>query len=120
MEKYVSHLEKDQRTLDEKIRKKNIEVERSEKRLKLLTNMKPAYMDEYERLESELEKIYEIFIEKFRNLDYLEHQLDIYNKLEEKKFQESQEKIKNRWNKIREGEIRELIGEQEIDENMLE
>ena len=35
--------------------------------------MKPAYMDEYERLEHELEKIYEVYIEKFRNLDYLEH-----------------------------------------------
>jgi clusterin-associated protein 1 len=86
MARYVQNLERDQRTLEEKIKKRTLEVERAEKRLKLLTSTKPAYMEEYERLEHELEKIYEVYIEKFRNLDYLEHQLDIYTKLEEKKF----------------------------------
>ena len=33
-------------------------------------------MEEYERLEIELEKLYSIYIEKFRNLDYLESELD--------------------------------------------
>ena len=51
MEKYVVNLEKDQKTLDEKIKKRTLEVVRADKRMKLLTNMKPAYMDEYERLE---------------------------------------------------------------------
>lgn len=43
-----------------------------------MTNVKPAYMDEYERLERELEKLYSIYVEKFRNLEYLEHELDEY------------------------------------------
>jgi len=30
-------------------------------------------MDEYEKLESELEKFYSIYVDKFRNLDYLEN-----------------------------------------------
>lgn len=105
--------------MDDKIKKRNLEVDRAEKRLKLLTSTKPAYMEEYERLENDLEKIYEVYIEKFRNLDYLEHQLDLFNKLEEKKFQESQKKIQDRLRKIKEGEYRELMGE-EIDEGMLE
>ena len=46
-------------------------------------------MDEYERLERELEKIYEEYIEKFRNLDYLEHELDVYNMMENEKFEET-------------------------------
>ncbi len=46
-------------------------------------------MDEYERLERELEKIYEEYIEKFRNLDYLEHELDLYNQMELEKFDET-------------------------------
>jgi len=58
MQKYVQNLEKDQRSLEEKIKKKTLDVERSEKRLKLITNMKPAYMEEYEHLERELENIY--------------------------------------------------------------
>ena len=48
--------------------------------------VRPAYMDEYERLEQELEKIYENYIIKFRNLTYLEQQLEEYNKLEQDKF----------------------------------
>lgn len=43
-------------------------------------------MDEYERLEQELEKVYENYIIKFRNLTYLEQQLEEYNKLEQDKF----------------------------------
>ena len=48
-----------------------------------MTSVKPAYQEEYDRLEYELEKLYQIYVEKFRNLDYLEHQLDIWNKREE-------------------------------------
>ena len=58
MQKYVTNLERDQKTLEEKIKKKTLEVDRVEKRLKMITNMKPAFMDEYERLENDMEKIY--------------------------------------------------------------
>ena len=58
MTKYVTNLERDSRTLEEKIKKRTQEVERGEKKLKLLQNMKPAYMEEFERHESELARIY--------------------------------------------------------------
>lgn len=32
-------------------------------------------MDEYERLEVELQKLYSLYVEKFRNYTYLDHQL---------------------------------------------
>ena len=35
-------------------------------------------MEEYEKLELELEKLYAVYVERFRNLDYLEHELDQY------------------------------------------
>lgn len=54
--------------------------------------MKPAYMEEYTRLEYELEKLYQIYIEKFRNLDYLEGELDQFNLIEKKK-QDQKNKI---------------------------
>ncbi len=38
-------------------------------------------MDEYEKLEGELAEEYEIYLEKFRNLDYLEHELDLHSKV---------------------------------------
>ena len=72
-------MEKDEKTLEEKIKKRQLDLERVEKRMVNLINVKPAYMDEYLRLEKELERLYTIYLEKFRNLDYLEHQIDRYN-----------------------------------------
>ena len=51
-------------------------------------------MDEYEKLESELEKFYQIYIDKFRNLDFLENQLDIYTTKEQEKREESEAALK--------------------------
>ena len=82
MEKYVKSLTDDERTLEEKIKRKNLEIERATKRLKSLSNIKPAFVEEIERNEKELEKLYSIYLDKFRNLDYLEHQVDKYNDIE--------------------------------------
>ena len=57
MQKSVENLDRDQRTLDEKIKKRTLELERSKKRYEGMAQVKPAFMDEYERLELELEKI---------------------------------------------------------------
>lgn len=46
-------------------------------------------MDEYEKIEVELSRLYEVYMEKFRNLTYLEQQLDEYNRLEQDKFEVS-------------------------------
>lgn len=50
--------------------------------MKSLKNVKPAYMEEYERLERELEKLYGNYLDKFRNLEYLEHTMDLHNQEE--------------------------------------
>ena len=39
-------------------------------------------MEEYERLEEELSRLQEIYIIKYRNLDYLENELEAFNKIE--------------------------------------
>lgn len=38
-------------------------------------------MDEYEKLERELSDEYEAYVTRYRNLDYLQHELDDYNKV---------------------------------------
>jgi clusterin-associated protein 1 len=43
-------------------------------------------MDEYEKVEVELVKFYELYMERFRNLTFLEQQLDEYNRGEQDKF----------------------------------
>lgn len=40
---------------------------------------RPAFMDEYEKLEKELQRQYEIYLARFRNIEYLEHELDLYH-----------------------------------------
>jgi clusterin-associated protein 1 len=64
MKKYVKNLEKDEKTLDEKIKKRSLDLDRAEKRLKTINNVKPAYMEEYERLERDMEKLYSIYLDK--------------------------------------------------------
>ena len=120
MKKYLQNAEKDEKTLEEKIKKKKLDLDRADSRLKTLTNVKPAFMEEYERQERELEKLYNEYLEKFRNLDYLEHQLDIFNKQEEEKLIESQKLLDKIKKTLQEEEKKILLGEGEIDEELLE
>ena len=55
----VRDLEADEKGLDAKIKRKQAELERSEKRLKSLQSMRPPFMDEYEKLEKDLVVHYE-------------------------------------------------------------
>lgn len=47
-----------------------------------LVHCRPAYMDEYERVEVDLQKQYAVYVEKHCHLSYLEHQLDLVNQAE--------------------------------------
>lgn len=38
-------------------------------------------MDEYEKLEKELQRQYEVYLARYRNIDYLEHELDLYHQV---------------------------------------
>lgn len=81
MRKQCRDLEADEKGLGEKIKRKQAELERHEKRLLSLASVRPAFMDEFERLEKDLVKHYEGYLERFRNLDFLEHELDLYHKV---------------------------------------
>ncbi len=85
----------DEAELDNKIKRRRQEFDRAEKRMKGIVNVKPEYQDEYERLEAELERFYQIYVEKFSNIDYLEYELDRYNLQEEKRKKEDQKLIEN-------------------------
>jgi clusterin-associated protein 1 len=78
-------LQEDEESLQEKISKKQADLDRCKKRLKVpppttpllaspspgqdLENVRPAFMDEFEKLEKELAKIYGTYVEKFRNVE---------------------------------------------------
>ena len=120
MQKQCDELSADERTLDTKIKKKQSELERHEKRLKSLQTVRPAFMDEYEKLERELQKQYTVYLERFRNLDYLQNELEMYNKSEKEKLDENDRSLKRMQKRLREEELRILRGEQDINDQSVD
>eukprot|EP00746_Dinoflagellata_sp_MGD_P155007 gnl/MRDRNA2_/MRDRNA2_85161_c7_seq1.p1 gnl/MRDRNA2_/MRDRNA2_85161_c7~~gnl/MRDRNA2_/MRDRNA2_85161_c7_seq1.p1 ORF type:complete len:428 (+),score=122.20 gnl/MRDRNA2_/MRDRNA2_85161_c7_seq1:109-1392(+) len=116
MKSMTEELQKDEKSLEGKIKKKRQELERQRKRLDQLVTVRPAFMDEYEQLEQELEKYYDQYVGRFRNLDYLEHELDRFNKDEEEKMEENKRALKKMQKRLRDEEWRMLRGEGEDDE----
>ncbi|KAK3089746.1 hypothetical protein FSP39_006164 [Pinctada imbricata] len=90
----LDNVASDEANLEAKIEKKKSELERNNKRLTTLQSVRPAYMDEYEKLEEDLEKLYDAYMIRFRNLTYLESQQEEYHRAEQDKFEETEEKLK--------------------------
>ncbi|XP_041863287.1 clusterin-associated protein 1 homolog [Melanotaenia boesemani] len=100
----LSNVVSDETSLDAKIEKKKQELERHRKRLQTLQSVRPAFMDEYEKIEEDLQKQYDIYVEKFRNLSFLESQLDEYHSLEQERFEEAENTLRIMQHKLREEE----------------
>ncbi|XP_051930556.1 clusterin-associated protein 1 homolog isoform X3 [Hippocampus zosterae] len=98
----------DEASLDAKIEKKKQELERSRKRLQTLQSVRPAFMDEYEKIEEDLQKQYEIYVAKFKNLCFLESQLEDYHKLEQERFEEAENTLRMMQQNLKE-EDRDLM-----------
>ncbi|XP_028395560.1 clusterin-associated protein 1-like [Dendronephthya gigantea] len=104
----LDNIASDEANLETKIEKKKAELERNQKRLKSLESVRPAFMDEYEKLEVELKSIYEVYMEKYRNLAYLEHLLEEVNRTEQNKFEETEANLREIQEKIRSEEKKSL------------
>ncbi|XP_075686579.1 clusterin-associated protein 1 isoform X3 [Rhinoderma darwinii] len=92
--------------LESKIEKRKKELERNRGRLQTLQSVRPAFMDEYEKLEEELQKQYEIYMDKYRNLCFLEQQLDDHHRVEQERFEEAENTLRLMQSKLREEENR--------------
>ncbi|XP_044056535.1 clusterin-associated protein 1 homolog isoform X1 [Siniperca chuatsi] len=104
----LSNVVSDETSLDNKIEKKKQDLERNRKRLQTLQTVRPAFMDEYEKIEEDLQKQYDTYVEKFRNLCFLESQLDEYHRLEQERFEEAENTLRMMQHKLRE-EDRDLM-----------
>ena len=71
-------------------------------------------MDEYEKLEKELQKQYDVYVCKFRNIDYLENELNLYHMQEKEKLEASERYMKKMQKKLREEELKLLRGEKDF------
>nr|XP_025714879.1 clusterin-associated protein 1 isoform X3 [Callorhinus ursinus] len=104
----LNNVASDEANLEAKIEKRKLELERNRKRLQTLQSVRPAFMDEYEKIEEELQKQYDIYLEKFRNLAYLEQQLEDHHRLEQERFEEAENTLRLMQNKLKEEEKRLL------------
>jgi clusterin-associated protein 1 len=115
LKRMCEELEREEKGTQVKIKKKAQDLERLNKQLSRLVTVRPQFMDEYEKLERELERLYDQYLERFRNLDYLEHELDLLNKAEQNKMEENERALKRMQKRLHEAEWRLLRGEQEGD-----
>ncbi|XP_072607519.1 clusterin-associated protein 1 isoform X12 [Vulpes vulpes] len=104
----LNNVASDEANLEAKIEKRKLELERNQKRLQTLQSVRPAFMDEYEKIEEELQKQYDVYLEKFRNLAYLEQQLEDHHRMEQERFEEAENTLRLMQNKLKEEEKRLL------------
>ncbi|XP_064582005.1 clusterin-associated protein 1 isoform X2 [Zonotrichia leucophrys gambelii] len=94
----------DEANLEAKIEKRKLELERSQKRLQTLQSVRPAFMDEYEKIEEQLQRQYSTYLEKFRNLTYMEQLLDDHRRTEQEMFEEAANMLRLIQNRLKEEE----------------
>ena len=102
----------DENNLESKIEQRRAELDRSQKRMATLQQVRPAYMDEFERLEEELSVLYSEYVLKFRNLTFLEHQLDQLRMNEEA----AEQVVKRNAERLREERRLRGTGDDELDQ----
>ena len=73
-------------------------------------------MDEHEKPEIELQYHYNVYLERFRNLHYLQKELDMCEKEESDKLRDASRTLKIMQKKLRDEELRILHGEEDYSE----
>uniref|UniRef100_A0A2L2YK76 Clusterin-associated protein 1-like protein n=2 Tax=Parasteatoda tepidariorum TaxID=114398 RepID=A0A2L2YK76_PARTP len=101
----IENIAADEANLEAKIEKRKMDLERNQKRLQTLKSVRPAFMDEYERLELELEDLYKTYVMKFTWLAYLEQQLEELERLEQELVLQREEVTKRMVEKLRQDDL---------------
>jgi clusterin-associated protein 1 len=73
--KQCEQLANDEDTPRSKIKQRRHDLERQSKRLMSVQTIRPAYMDEYEILEQELQELFKQHFQHYRNVDFYEPEL---------------------------------------------
>merc|ERR1719261_400833 len=120
LKQMLANLSSDESSMQQRIDKKRSELDRHEKRFASLKAVRPAFMDEYERLEAELSAHYSMYVQAWRNMSYLESELDDINASEEDRIAENDRQLKNMQRRLREEELRVLRGQTKVDERALD
>ncbi|KAH0956014.1 hypothetical protein HN011_009691 [Eciton burchellii] len=99
--KQIDNVKETEQNLDTRIERRRIELDRNQKRLQTLKKVRPAFMEEFEKLEVELRALYEDYLQKFRYLAYLEHLHEEAAKAEQERFERRQAATKKQLEQMR-------------------
>ncbi|XP_076289260.1 clusterin associated protein 1 [Lasioglossum baleicum] len=99
--KQIDNVKDTEQNLDVRIERRRIELDRNQKRLQTLKKVRPAFMEEFDKLEIELRSLYDDYLQKFRYLAYLEHLYEDAAKTEQERFERRQEATRKQLEKMR-------------------
>ncbi|XP_076646087.1 clusterin associated protein 1 [Halictus rubicundus] len=99
--KQIDNVKDTEQNLDVRIERRRIELDRNQKRLQTLKKVRPAFMEEFDKLEVELRSLYDDYLQKFRYLAYLEHLYEDAAKTEQERFERRQEATRKQLEKMR-------------------
>ncbi|XP_078052995.1 clusterin associated protein 1 [Augochlora pura] len=99
--KQIDSVKDTEQNLDGRIERRRIELDRNQKRLQTLKKVRPAFMEEFDKLEIELRSLYDDYLQKFRYLAYLEHLYEDAAKTEQERFERRQEATRKQLEKMR-------------------
>lgn len=114
MDKMLANVTRDEAALRAKIDKRKAELERHEKRLSSLAAVRPAFLDEYERLERTLTAQYDAYLSNWRNLQFLEGELDAVHAAEQEGLEAHERQMRAMQKQLREEELRLLRGQADV------
>ncbi|XP_076246110.1 clusterin associated protein 1 [Calliopsis andreniformis] len=97
----IDNVKDTEQNLDVRIERRRGELDRNQKRLQTLKKVRPAFMEEFEKLEVELRSLYDDYLQKFRYLAYLEHLYEDAAKAEQERFERRQEATRKQLEKMR-------------------
>lgn len=106
----IETLHKNEETLQEKKSRRLHELEQTKKRYSKMKNFRPAFMDEYEKKEQELQQMYLTYVERYRNIEYLESELEKYRTAEAELVETNQRRLALMRKKIQEEELKIMRG----------
>uniref|UniRef100_A0A8D8TLN9 Clusterin-associated protein 1 n=1 Tax=Cacopsylla melanoneura TaxID=428564 RepID=A0A8D8TLN9_9HEMI len=109
----IENIAGSEQSLDKKIEKRQMELDRNVKRLQTLKKVKPAFLAEYEALEVELKKLHQEYVMRFRCLTYLQHQIDDLDHQEQDRIEEAQAKTRRLAESIRSDDSLKLFEEED-------
>lgn len=104
----IVNLNADESNLEQKIENKKTQLERAQKRYKSLMAVRPAFIEEYDKHEANLQSHFVNYLEQYRNLEYLEDLVARFNATEDALLEEQETKLRVMRERLRKEELKNI------------